>query len=63
MQEALFLIRTWLISTAVCLGLVALLGDLPAATWAVLFPMLTMLAVLVADWLEKHVEISIAVKK
>lgn len=59
----LFMLRTYLVSVLVCVGLLFLLDDVPGVTWAVLFPMVTLASVLVSDWLEKNIEITVRIGK
>jgi hypothetical protein len=61
--QLLFFIKIYLLSTLLCVVAVAAFGDLPSVIWAVFFPMVTLLAVLIADWLDKNVTISVHVGK
>ena len=60
--QLLFFIKIYLLSTLLCVLAVAVLGDVSSVVWAVLFPMVTLLAVLIADWLDKNVAVEIRVK-
>ena len=61
--QLLFFIKIYLLSTLLCVLAVAVLGDVSSVVWAVFFPMVTLLAVLIADWLDKNVTVEVHVKK
>ena len=61
--QVLFFLKIYLLSTLFCVLAIAAFGDLPSVIWAALFPMVTLLAVLIADWLDKNVTFVVHVKR
>jgi len=60
-RRAVVLHEIYLLSTC-CASGNYVAGELPSLIWAVLFPVVTLAAVLIADWIDKNVSIQVRVK-
>ena len=57
----LFFLKVYLFSALACALVNAGLGEIPSVAWVVLFPMITLLVVLLVDYWDKNVQIIVRV--
>jgi 4-hydroxybenzoate polyprenyltransferase len=62
-KAILFFLRVYLLAILGCAGVGSAFGSLPMLFYVVLFPAITVAAMLVCDWFDRNVDIVVRVRK